>query len=88
MGGQGGEPDEIQSCPPEHKRSVSCPGQSIGDPRPTSSKARDAWQSWPALGLWLILTAAWEEIRGCCLAQHMIFTDTKEKNGSGGMHLV
>lgn len=35
-------------------------------------------------GLRLILTAAWEEIRGCCLAQHMIFTDKRE-NGSGGM---
>ena len=88
MGGQGGEPDEIQSCPPEHKCSISSPGQSIGDPWPTSSKAQDAQRSWPALGLRLILTAAWDEIRGCCLAQHMIFTDTKEKNGSGGMHLV
>ena len=27
------------------------------------------------------ITAAWEEIRGCCLAQHMIFTDMKEKMG-------
>lgn len=28
-----------------------------------------------------ILTAAWEGNPGCCLAQHMIFTDTKEKMG-------